>query len=906
MKVTSLRQSGVPRPGEFRKGLADEFSAYVSAASTHFPVDECLRVDLHCHDRNSDKPDELWGRILALPETWLKTKDLVKCLRRNGSDVVTITNHNNARSCWELQEKGEDVLVGAEFTCFFTDIDLYCHVLAYGFTPQQEVTLNEKRQDIYAFLRYTTARSIPVVLPHPLYFYTRSDELNLELFERFAVMFQNFEVLNGQRDLWQSTLTLNWLQKLTPALVRTYAKKHALNPCDFGVDPDRPKVLTGGSDDHMGLFAGQCGSYLHVPELQERLKSEKPSELALEALLAGRVAPYGVVGENQKLNIALLDYFAQIATHIEDPGLLRILLHRGEPTDKLACFAISNLLLELQKNKQSKKFFEFVHDALQGKKPNRLLTWKVSKKYRFCIKHLEAIADSRLRSPEEFTATVNQAVAELFTQLNRLIFERIGSSGLLAETGLLDDLSPETLARRLEIPSQVSAMLFGNKSPHTNIGEKYFRELLDKIAFPVMVSLVLAGASVASTRALYQNREFLNNFALSNGRNQHDQRVLHLTDTLFDKNGVSNSLGLKLQHIQEHDIAIDFLVCHESAKVAPHLHVTRPLTAFTLPDSGEQQLRVPDLMEAARIFYEGGYDRLACSTEGPMVLVALFLKFKFNVPCYFFMHTDWIEYMKCTTNATHHERDRVRRLLRLLYSQFDGVFVLNSDHRDWLTSNEMQLDPERVFLTAHHSSAPNPDAVAVGKHALFPDANADTPVLFIACRLSREKGVFDLPEIMRLARERLPDLRLVIAGSGPEEDALKKLLPDALFLGWVDRNRLAQLYLGLDLFLFPSRFDTFGNVLLEAFSYGMPAIAYNCKGPKDIIQHAQCGYLVEDATAMAEQVVDHYLWPDRRGEMREQAKARAMAYRADEIMTRFVQDLGLPAPVCLLEHRSVA
>ena len=656
----------------------------------------------------------------------------------------------------------------------------------------------------------------------------------------------------------------------------------------------------------MGLFAGQCGSYLYVPDLKERLKSERPSALALEALREGRIAPYGVVGENQKLSIALLDYFAQVATHIEDPGLLRILLHRGEPSDKLACFAISNMLLELQKHKHSRKFFEFVHDALQGKKPNRMLSWKVSKKYRFCIKYLEEIADSRLRSPDAFTATVNRVVAELFTRLNQMMFERIGKSGLLAEAGLLDDLSPETLARKLEIPSQVSAMLFGGNSPHTNIGEKHFRELLDKIAFPLMISMVLAGASVASTRALYQNREFLNSFAARNGRNRHDERVLYLTDTLFDRNGVSNSLSGKLRHIQQHDIAIDFLICHETAEAEPHLHITRPLAAFTLPDSGGQQLRIPDLMEVARLFYEGGYDRLVCSTEGPMVLVALFLKFKFNVPCHFFMHTDWIEYIRCTSNATRHERDRVRRLLRLLYSQFDGVFVLNSDHRDWLTGNEMQLEPERVFLTAHHSPVAIPGLEPVDKRDLFSDAHADTPVLFIACRLSREKGVFDLPEVLRLARQRLPDLRLVIAGSGPDEGELKRLLPDALFLGWVDREHLAQLYLGLDLFVFPSRFDTFGNVLLEAFAYGMPAIAYNCKGPKDIIQHDRCGYLVEDAAEMARQVVEHYLWPDRRAEMRQHALARASQYKADDIMTRFIQDLGLPAPVCLLEHRSVA
>ncbi|MEZ5570937.1 MAG: glycosyltransferase [Halioglobus sp.] len=894
------------RPGEFRNSLTDEFNAYLERESGRFAEEDTLRIDLHCHDLNSDTPGELWGRILGLPETWLKTSKLVKCLRRNGSDVITVTNHNNARSCWALQDEGYDVLVGAEFTCYFPEANLYLHVLTYGFSPEQEVVLLAKRQNIYDFLRYAAEHSIPVVLPHPLYFYTRNDKIDLELFEKLAVMFQRFEVLNGQRDLWQSTLTLNWIQSLTPEKIQGYARKHRLVPSDFGVDPLLPKALAGGSDDHMGIFAGQCGTRLMIPDLQERLRSEKPSQLALEAIRMGNMTPFGHVAENQKLNIALLDYFAQIATNIEDPGLLRILLHRGEASDKLACFALSNVLLELQKNKQSRKFFEFVHDALQGKKPNKMLKWKVSKKYRFCISYLEQIASSRNESAEKFTATVNQSIADLFTQLNKVIIQRVQDSSLVDNLRDKGGYSTEDLTRRFEVPSQVTAWLLGTPSKHTQVTGRCLGELVDKLTFPVMIAAVLAGANLASTRVLYQNRTFLNHFATHLGRNHHEYRALHLTDTLFDKNGVSNSLSGKLRQIQRNDIAIDMLVCHETAEAEPHLHVTRPLTAFTLPDSGGQQLRFPDLLAISRIFYEGGYDRVICSTEGPMVAVALFLKYMFNVPCFFFMHTDWIEYIKCTTQATQHERDRIRRLLRLLYSQFDGIFVLNREHRDWLTGYEMQLDSEKIFLTAHHAPDVDIHVKPVRKQDLFADANDDTPVLFIACRLSAEKGIMDLPEILSRAKQSLPNLKLVIAGSGPAEDELKALLPDALFMGWIDKPTLASLYAGLDLFVFPSRFDTFGNVLLEAFAHGMPAIAYDCKGPRDIIEHGQSGYLVHDPQQMARQVVAHYQWPDTRSTMRSAARQRAAQYSADRIMTQYVHNLGLPAPVCILEHRSVA
>ena len=55
------------RPKKFRNSLTDEFNAYLFRESQRFAPEDTLRIDLHCHDMNSDTPDELWGRILGLP-----------------------------------------------------------------------------------------------------------------------------------------------------------------------------------------------------------------------------------------------------------------------------------------------------------------------------------------------------------------------------------------------------------------------------------------------------------------------------------------------------------------------------------------------------------------------------------------------------------------------------------------------------------------------------------------------------------------------------------------------------------------------------------------------------------------------------------------------------------------------
>jgi len=139
----------------------------------------------------------------------------------------------------------------------------------------------------------------------------------------------------------------------------------------------------------------------------------------------------------------------------------------------------------------------------------------------------------------------------------------------------------------------------------------------------------------------------------------------------------------------------------------------------------------------------------------------------------------------------------------------------------------------------------------------------------------------------------MPDTRLVIAGTGPAEEELKNLLPDAHFTGWVDKQTLASLYQGLDLLIFPSRFDTFGNVIIEAMSYGMPVIAYNCKGPADIIQHDKNGFLVENSSDMGEQVICYLNSKQNHSVLSNNAIARSEDYRAEPIMQQFLQDLGL-------------
>jgi glycosyltransferase involved in cell wall biosynthesis len=94
----------------------------------------------------------------------------------------------------------------------------------------------------------------------------------------------------------------------------------------------------------------------------------------------------------------------------------------------------------------------------------------------------------------------------------------------------------------------------------------------------------------------------------------------------------------------------------------------------------------------------------------------------------------------------------------------------------------------------------------------------------------------------------LPGTKVVI-GKGPMEDELKRRFPEAKFLGQLENGTLAAHLASADVFVFPSRTDTFGVVQLEALASGVPIAAFPVTGPKDVVAGHPIGILSEDLRA---------------------------------------------------------
>ncbi|MDB5311073.1 MAG: glycosyltransferase family 1 protein [Gemmataceae bacterium] len=113
------------------------------------------------------------------------------------------------------------------------------------------------------------------------------------------------------------------------------------------------------------------------------------------------------------------------------------------------------------------------------------------------------------------------------------------------------------------------------------------------------------------------------------------------------------------------------------------------------------------------------------------------------------------------------------------------------------------------------------------------------PVLLYVGRVSHEKNIEGFLKLKTAGTK-------LVVGDGPARAELGRKYPDAVFLGYRKGPALGEVYTAADLFVFPSKTDTFGIVVIEALASGLPVAAFPATGPVDIITRAELGAVDED------------------------------------------------------------
>lgn len=166
------------------------------------------------------------------------------------------------------------------------------------------------------------------------------------------------------------------------------------------------------------------------------------------------------------------------------------------------------------------------------------------------------------------------------------------------------------------------------------------------------------------------------------------------------------------------------------------------------------------------------------------------------------------------------------------------------------------------------------------------DTPTDKPLLLAAGRLHTNKG-FDT--LLR-ALVNIPNATLWLAGSGPEESALKSLCHElgldarVRFLGW--RNDVTALMRTADVFICPSRHEGLGSIVMESWAHRCPIVATRSQGPAEVIEDGVTGLLtdIDDVAALAKSVERVLADADFRQQLVEQAAIHYAEYYCEEVV----------------------
>ena len=299
--------------------------------------------------------------------------------------------------------------------------------------------------------------------------------------------------------------------------------------------------------------------------------------------------------------------------------------------------------------------------------------------------------------------------------------------------------------------------------------------------------------------------------------------VLIVTDAWHPQiNGVVRSIERVADEMVKRGIAVKFLT---------------PLEFKTFPMPGYDEIRLS--RTSARRVHEkieaAGADAIHVATEGPLGLIARNYCARHGIPFSTAYHTQFPEYLRARLPVP---LDLSYRYMRWFHAPARHCLVGTPHLKKLLEGqgfNNVALWPKGVDTGLFH-----PDKrVAGGEGFPYP-----RPAFLYVGRVAVEKNIEAFLELD------LPGSTIVVGG-GPSLEKLRAAYPRVHFLGPRQGEDLARLFASADVFVFPSRTDTFGLVLLEALSSGTPVAAYPVTGPIDVIGDAPVGVLHEDLRTAA-------------------------------------------------------
>jgi glycosyltransferase involved in cell wall biosynthesis len=273
------------------------------------------------------------------------------------------------------------------------------------------------------------------------------------------------------------------------------------------------------------------------------------------------------------------------------------------------------------------------------------------------------------------------------------------------------------------------------------------------------------------------------------------------------------------------------MIGHEVMVIAPDR-----FASFPCPTYPEIRLALAGSGAIGRLLADFSPDAIHLATEGPLCLAArrwcLARAFPFTTA----YHTQFPDYVAARTGANP---EWVWRYIRWFHGPAQAVLASTPSIRRALVEHGITQVRHwgRGVDLAHFRAGLAPHAAL---------SHLPRPIQLYVGRVAVEKN------IEAFLRSAHPGTRIVV-GDGPARAALERRYPNAIFMGARFGSELASLYAAADVFVFPSRTDTFGLVMIEALACGTPVAAYPVTGPIDVLtpETGAMAETLDDAIAQA-------------------------------------------------------
>ncbi len=822
-------------------------------------------VDFHLHSYASNVTDYYAANSFSIPESYSDPLRLYEVLKQRGMSLVTLTDHNSIDGVKEMLDKGlPDVFISAEMTTTFPEDGCNIHVTVGNMTEAQFAEINRLRGNVYEMIAYvdeqialeteaSNRNKLVYFMTHPLMStqnrpYGREGSLTAAHIEKALLLCNCLEVRNGARTKVLNDLTWEIVRGLTPQTIDRLSNQH--NIAAKGQTPWLKSVV-GGSDDHAGINPGTTWT-----EFTTANGVITPNSM-VDAIRARDSRPAGIHGGPVTIAHSILKLLyeggRQTAGRTKRSGvgvgpsvqsLLRLVFDSDARKlgEKLS-FQTRRLLHQLKQTRArggAGKSFETVLEA----------------------QVYQMLSDRRFRDDLERSQTMDDRIFMVVKTLVNRIFVHYVSA--LRQPGSLNIVSVVKEAVAL-----VSSNLF--------------------VSLPYLVAFMQQSADCQIAKDV--RRAF---------KVEDPQRLVLVTDTFFDVNGVSISIKRMIAEAVRRNIDFTVVTCVAQKDLPKHIAdpATRSfldagrLKIFTaVADLGFPQydgltICFPPVLDMLKYLQEEGFTKMQISTPGVVGLTGLLSAKLLQIETAATYHTSIPEYVENYTQDVSLEAIAWKYMLAFYHSVDEMLvpsrFVAQHLHKRGLRNKKLLILDRWVDVEKFHPS--KRDSTFLARLGV-----ADGTVTFVYVgRVAIEKNLHVLAQAFRALVESGAQVHLVVVGDGPYRETLEGLLrgQPATFMGYMQRDDLIAALASCDVKVFPSTTDTWGNAPLEAQACGLPVIVTDVGGPAELMMHGVTGLMVRGNDVRSLQdAMSQLLNPQLRLQMGLSARNYSEANRVDEPFT---------------------